>query len=385
MMTKEKYNLTWHSYADNWREIIGEMMETKDFADVTLVCDDMKQIKAHRNILSACSPLLKNILKIDPQNHHPMLFLKGIMHSEMESILQFIYLGEASLCEERMNEFILAVKNLEIRELCKNVALNDSEKITNESVQRLPEVLAECGEENGSEPILEATHNGNEEVSINESTISNSSPTKPNISTELNDANSSTFNCTQCEKDFESESRLKYHKRSQHGGTKYECNQCQYQASHPVKLKYHVKSKHEGGYACKLCEQQYTDKMALKIHIQSFHEGVTYACHHCDSQLSSPSSLRIHIKSVHEGVQYACDQCEYKATQKANLRTHIQSIHEGVKFGCTRCGDQFPFKSGLIAHIKSVHEGVRYDCDQCDFKSTKKVSLIRHIQSKHGQ
>ena len=147
-------------------------MESKDFADVTLVCDDMKPIKAHRNILSACSPLLKNILNIDPQNPHPVLFLRGIMHSEMESILQFIYLGEASFYDERKNEFLWAVRNLEIRELCKNVKASDSEETSNESVELSPEVLTECGEGNGSEPM--ATHNGDKEVSNNESTSLNS-------------------------------------------------------------------------------------------------------------------------------------------------------------------------------------------------------------------
>ena len=259
MMTKEKHNLTWRSYSDHWREIIRGMMESKDFADVTLVCDDMKPIKAHRNILSACSPLLKNILNIDPQNPHPVLFLRGIMHSEMESILQFIYLGEASFYDERKNEFLWAVRNLEIRELCKNVKVSDSEETSNESVELSPEVLTECGEGNGSEPILEATHNGNKEVSNNESTSSNSSSTEPNFQTELNDANSSTFNCTQCEKAFASKPGLKYHTRSQHEGTQYECNQCQYQTHHPVKLSYHVKSKHEGiNYACNQCNKQFS-------------------------------------------------------------------------------------------------------------------------------
>ena len=301
-MTQEKYNLTWHSYSDNWREIIRDMMETKDFADVTLVCDDMKQIKAHRNILSACSPLLKNILNIDPQNHHPVLFLRGIMHSEMESILQFIYLGEASFYEGRMNEFIKAVTNLEIRELCKNVSMDNSEEedLSNESIEEpLLEVLAEYREENGSEPILEATHSGNEEVSNNVSTLSSSSPIEPELSTELKDANSSTFNCTKCEKTFTTKNGLRYHTSSEHDAKKYSCNQCEYQTTHPTKLNYHVKSRHAGGYACK----------------------------HCKYKAPSQDALTRHTQSVHEGVKYDCNQCEYQAPRQDKLTTHIKRKH----------------------------------------------------------
>ena len=40
-----------------------ELMMNEDYADVTLVTEDKKEVKAHMNILSACSPVFKNILK----------------------------------------------------------------------------------------------------------------------------------------------------------------------------------------------------------------------------------------------------------------------------------------------------------------------------------
>ena len=58
-------------------------MTTSDFADVTLVTDDKHQIRAHRNILSACSPVFKSILQIDSNNTNPIIFLRGIQNSEM--------------------------------------------------------------------------------------------------------------------------------------------------------------------------------------------------------------------------------------------------------------------------------------------------------------
>ena len=95
MQHQEKYNLTWDRYSDHLRESLKEMMTSAEFADVTLVTDDRQQIRAHRNILSACSPLFKNILLFDSNSANPIIYLKGIQYSEMDSILQFIYLGEA--------------------------------------------------------------------------------------------------------------------------------------------------------------------------------------------------------------------------------------------------------------------------------------------------
>ena len=45
------------------------------------------------------------------------MYLRGIQYSEMESIIQFIYLGEATLYEERTDEFLAVANSLEIKEL----------------------------------------------------------------------------------------------------------------------------------------------------------------------------------------------------------------------------------------------------------------------------
>ena len=58
-MHQEKYSLTWHTYSDHLRSMMKELMMNEDFADVTLVTEDKKQIKANISILSACSPVFK--------------------------------------------------------------------------------------------------------------------------------------------------------------------------------------------------------------------------------------------------------------------------------------------------------------------------------------
>ena len=91
-------------------------MTSGEFADVTLVTDDKQQIRAHRNILSACSPVFKNILQLNTNITNPVIYLRGIQHCEMEAIMQFFYRGEAKIYEERMSEFLMVSENLEIKE-----------------------------------------------------------------------------------------------------------------------------------------------------------------------------------------------------------------------------------------------------------------------------
>ena len=77
IMDNEKHTLTWHTYPDHLRGIMRDMMRSEDFADVTLVTNDKKSLKAHRNILSACSPFFNTVLlNSDPEKKkllHPKL------------------------------------------------------------------------------------------------------------------------------------------------------------------------------------------------------------------------------------------------------------------------------------------------------------------------
>ena len=50
-MHQEKYNLNWHTYSDHLREMLHEMMKSNELTDVTLVCDDKRQFKAHKIVL----------------------------------------------------------------------------------------------------------------------------------------------------------------------------------------------------------------------------------------------------------------------------------------------------------------------------------------------
>ena len=278
-MHLEKYTLTWDAYSDHLRDLMKELMMNDDFADLTLVSEDRKYIKAHKSILSACSPVFKDILKLE-QSSKPIVYLRGIDFSELESIMQFIYLGEATFFEERINEFLAVAKSLEIKELC------NAETETNIADDKLLT----------SDPVI--SNDNLEEESSRSSHIMNQAPKK---------------------KDRRELVRV---------NGKYACNQCDYQAIQQVHLKTHIESKHEGvKYACDQCDYQASRQDHLKTHIESKHNGIRYVCDKCDYQASWKIQLKTHIESQHEGVKYSCDQCDYQAKQRNNLYTHIKSKH----------------------------------------------------------
>ena len=315
MQHQEKYTITWHNYSDHLREALREMMTSSEFADVTLVTDDKQQIRAHRNILSAASPVFKSILQIDSNNANPVIYLRGIQHSEMESIMQFIYLGEARFYEERMSEFLTVSKNLEIKELSTGIEMKDQVESENEN-DVADENMDTAGDEDGANVEPQA----------------HSEPITPNNAanrilrrTEIVLGNVK-FQCQDCEKTFSGRQGLWHHIKSKHEGVKYACNQCDYQATQQGHLRTHIQYKHEGvKYACNQCDKQYTEQSKLIRHIQSLHEGVKYTCNQCGKQYTDQGNLITHILSQHEGVKYACNQCDYQGSKDA-LRYHKNNV-----------------------------------------------------------
>ena len=86
------YTLKWKYFSPNVKSRLSNVIKEQSFFDVTLVSDDQKAFQAHKSVLSIFSPVLKNILLNNPHSQ-PLIYLKGVKHQELDSILQFIYLG----------------------------------------------------------------------------------------------------------------------------------------------------------------------------------------------------------------------------------------------------------------------------------------------------
>ena len=115
-MNQEILSLRWKDFSTHLSSSLTDVFTENSFSDVTLVSDDLIQFQAHKCVLSACSPVLKNLLLNNPHSH-PLIYLRGVKQQELQSILQFIYLGEARFYEGKMDKFMEAVKDLQIKQL----------------------------------------------------------------------------------------------------------------------------------------------------------------------------------------------------------------------------------------------------------------------------
>jgi len=117
-MSSEKFCLRWNDFESNISLAFRELRDDKDFFDVTLACDD-EQISAHKVILSACSPFFRNILRRNP-HQHPLLYLKGVKYTDLQSVLNFMYHGEVNVAQEELNSFLAVAEDLRVKGLTQN-------------------------------------------------------------------------------------------------------------------------------------------------------------------------------------------------------------------------------------------------------------------------
>ena len=369
-MGQEKCNLNWKTYSDHLREMLHEMMKSNYLTDVTLVCDDKRQYKAHKVVLSACSSVFQSIIVGLPLNNS-VIYLRGIQHQEMESILEFMYLGEATFYEERTAEFLNVAKILEIKEI--------SKKKENEEHKNISDVAQVM---NDNEIVAESDQSQNTCLENNES-FTHIKRKSVIINLQGVQKVEEKLNCDKCKIMFASKRSLRAHIKTKHEGVTYACDQCEYQGSKSSLIR-HMEATHEGiKYACDQCEYVTAHKRDLRSHIQTQHEGVRFQCNQCEYQATTHGNLKYHIMSQHEGVRYDCNQCEYKASSKNYLKVHIQTVHEGKRQTCETCGKRCYDKKNLRVHIESEHEGKRPTCDTCGHQSSNRSALYHHIYMKH--
>ena len=100
-------------------------MARQEFVDVTLVCDDQNQIRAHKVILSACSDFFRNILLRNAAVSQPFIFLDNVSFPDLENVISFMYNGETAIGQEDFSSFMRSAQRLRVKGLseqyCKEV------------------------------------------------------------------------------------------------------------------------------------------------------------------------------------------------------------------------------------------------------------------------
>lgn len=133
-MATQRFCLRWNNHQSNMLSVFDQLLHAETFTDVTLAVDG-QLLKAHKMVLSACSPYFQALF-VNHQEKHPIVILKDVPYSDMKSLLDFMYRGEVSVDQERLTAFLKVAESLRIKGLTEvNEEKCDIPALTNSLIQ----------------------------------------------------------------------------------------------------------------------------------------------------------------------------------------------------------------------------------------------------------
>ncbi len=111
----KSFHLRWNNHLTNLRSLLEYLYNYQSFVDVTLSCSD-GLLRAHKLVLSACSPYFDSIFRENPCKH-PTVILRGISLREMQSIIEYMYVGAVDVPENELNNLLEIASELHIKGL----------------------------------------------------------------------------------------------------------------------------------------------------------------------------------------------------------------------------------------------------------------------------
>ena len=331
MASTEKFCLKWNDFENNISAAFCDLRDEKDFFDVTLVVGET-QVSAHKVILAASSQFFRKVLKANP-HQHPLLYLRGVKHKELLSILSFMYRGQVNIAQEELSQFLAVAEDLQVKGLTQSQSHSQSHTNVNKNIPR-PEKIAPAITSGASDtsrhppPLLYQQGMKEEDdeivecISVTETTSAAANkqvvPTEAlderdehlAIRSDYNDqylpiqdqenpsmdqgnwqvcfvkahiscnAVSPSFNEFACLKSFSfmvefvSLIQSKMYRVAGESSGVWQCSECSYSSKVKCNVSQHIEAKHiqHGGYYCFICHKTCPSKNAFRMHNKRNHE-----------------------------------------------------------------------------------------------------------------
>ena len=330
----ENFKLTWQSHSSTSSTLLVNLLNEQELTDLTLVSGDMKEVKAHQVMLGSVSPVLRKLFKLK-SGHHICLYLAGTKQKDLLAMLNFIYVGEATISQDGIDSFFKIAKQFQIKGLAnysilpanaKDLFVTDND-IKDETFASLEDKLdnVEFVQEGpyATKNMIHPHESSDFEVQIELSSVNQDQEVKTSdsasessmavddlrdISTkEDEDQGHSATNLKPLE-------NIKIYKRKVKD---HEVERIKPIADGSGNLKYH----------CDKCTYVSSTKDGLKRHLDFVHEGLKVICDQCSKIYASLSALRRHTAIEHRGKLSTCDMCDYQSKSSDSLKNHKLKRH----------------------------------------------------------
>jgi len=391
-MSTEQFCLRWNDFHKTITSTFSDLRDDDEFLDVTLVCDG-DIVRAHKLVLSACSPLFRIMLK---KNSHPqpMIFLRGIRFPDMVAILNFMYHGEVNVNQEDLQNFLAAAEELRIKGLSEASSTDAKlEKLEHSSVPKMKQTSGDAshgqpptkkpresspGNSPSSTPVsAKSPVTGAEEEEADppqlsvkrEFTIKRQREAGPGLGSldraENGEAEAEDTEDSQQSNLLDCLVQAQTFALQQAAGNKnFENNINNFSPQHGIMQGagsgQMVSSQNDKGLMQFLGQNNASSAAANAIMMQRL-LGSGYELHPLGSRKDNDPMA--HIKVARSSKGWHCPQCIHISSTKGNLKSHILSgrhkSYTEKPFGCQYCDRSYGTKQSLQVHISTNHRAER--------------------------
>lgn len=120
----QQFCLRWNNYQSNLTSVFDQLLQSESFVDVTLACDG-HSIKAHKMVLSACSPYFQTLFFENPCQH-PIIIMRDVKWPELKAVVEFMYKGEINVSQDQIGPLLKVAEMLKIRGLAEVNSADDN-------------------------------------------------------------------------------------------------------------------------------------------------------------------------------------------------------------------------------------------------------------------
>ena len=390
---QEKYNLGWNTFQKHLVETSKELFKSHIFTDVTLVSDDLFQVKAHRTVLAGSSNFFKDMLLLE-RTEQPVLLLHGVQYQELIAVLEFIYLGEAKVDEDRIKQFVQTASYLDVKELKKKTEeaspapYSGEAKVNEDRIQHTD--FKKTEEATGTPTVKMET-----ESILN---INKYSKLSEHIPQDMKERIFNNIN-----------ERIRDFKSNEQYQSEGDCDNLLVDDSDAGKsfpdISHEMVDNYMTGVSDNIYNNDKENSFASKE--AAWAQGSQHTMQNivsptiiktetdfCDVNLFDPAEDEELDTLIIEQIKQEksmnspniCHICQMQFTRADGLRRHIQGVHEKKVHKCTNCDKDFTTRDSMMRHIKSQHEGVNYPCPYCPSRTFgQKFHLKNHISRMHTQ
>uniref|UniRef100_A0A0P4VWY3 BTB domain-containing protein n=1 Tax=Scylla olivacea TaxID=85551 RepID=A0A0P4VWY3_SCYOL len=128
-------SLKWNNHRSTFFHILSEVRGKQTYTDATLACEG-KFFPVHKLVMSTCSDYFAEIFEKTPCKN-PVVVLKDIKKSDLEALLDYMYIGEVDVRQSELAGLIKAAECLRIKGLA--VPDEDPTKAHKKALTSVPE------------------------------------------------------------------------------------------------------------------------------------------------------------------------------------------------------------------------------------------------------